>query len=180
MLLHTLSVHTSFSCIQAKHVPAVAHIASHNKGTANSISLPSSWHYLSCMSMVREDAQSPTENREGRNNSALPKEMCSFSEAWKKMEQDQPVILCAQEWYRQVPQTRLGTWTILQTALVASAATCSVQEKSTAFSLPILTHAWLSNTWTVHTGPVFCQREEKGNTFHRNLMDCINFQTELI
>lgn len=66
--LHTLSVHTSFCCIQAKHVPAVAHAASHNKGTANS--LPSFWHCLSCMSMVREDEQSPTENREGRNNSA--------------------------------------------------------------------------------------------------------------
>lgn len=45
----------------------------------------------------------------------------------------------------EVPQTRIGTWTILQTDLVASAATCSVQEKSTAFSLHILTRAWLSN-----------------------------------
>lgn len=50
-----------------------------------------------------------------------------------------PVIL----W--EVPQTRMGTWTILQTDLVASAATYSVQEKSTAFSLHILTRVWLSN-----------------------------------
>lgn len=39
----------------------------------------------------------------------------------------------------------MDTWTILQTDLGASAATCSVQEKSTAFSLHIFTCAWLLN-----------------------------------
>lgn len=177
--LHSLSVHTSFSYIQAMHVPAVAHIASHNKRTANSVSLPSSQHYLSCMSMVREDKQSPTENREGRNNSVLPKR-CIDSQRLERRGSRTSLWSCV---------LRSGTGRCHKPIWAHGQSSRQIQghllplvqcKRKAQPSLSIFLHMLGFQTWTVHTGPGFCQKEEKGNTFHRDFMDCINFQIKPI